>query len=136
MLSSCDVIIWNDNTPPFLFFLKTSLTPFHVCAKQRVEEEQEREELRKFTRDCITTSRNDPPTPSCQLTKPAETHTPPTPFVHSGLRCGLWPQHGHFETTQMARLKSRSNVSLWQFLNFPGCGENLSQSSACFSVAR
>ncbi len=24
---SCDVIIWDDNTPLFLFFLKTSLTP-------------------------------------------------------------------------------------------------------------
>jgi hypothetical protein len=26
LVLSCDVIIWDDNTPPFLFFLKTSLT--------------------------------------------------------------------------------------------------------------
>jgi hypothetical protein len=74
------------------------------------------------------------PTPS-HPGKQRPTH-PSTPLVHSGLGCGLWPRYRHLETTQAGRLQSRSKASLQQFLNFPGCGENLSQSSACFSVAR
>jgi hypothetical protein len=30
---SCDVIIWDDNTP-FLFFLKTSLTPYGIVRER------------------------------------------------------------------------------------------------------
>jgi hypothetical protein len=64
-----------------------------------------------------------PPPPTKASRDP---HTPPH----------LWPWYGHLETRQAVRLKSRSNGSLRQFLNFPGCGENFCQSSACFSMAR
>jgi hypothetical protein len=64
-----------------------------------------------------------PPPPTKASRDP---HTPPH----------LLPWYGHLETRQVVRLKLRSNLSLRQFLNFPGCGENFCQSSACFSMAR
>ena len=48
--------------------------------------------------------------------------------------CGLWPQCGHLETTQAVTLKSGSSMTLLQFLNLPGCGENCIRKFSCFSV--
>jgi hypothetical protein len=48
--------------------------------------------------------------------------------------CGLWPQCGHLETTQAVTLKSGSSMTLLQFLNLPGWGENCIRKFRCFSV--
>jgi hypothetical protein len=48
--------------------------------------------------------------------------------------CSLWPQCGHLETTQAVTLKSGSSMTLLQFLNLPGYGENCIRKISCFSV--
>ena len=50
------------------------------------------------------------------------------------LVCGLWPHYGHLETTQAVTLKSGSSMTLLQFLNLPGCGENCIRKLSCFSM--
>jgi hypothetical protein len=59
-----------------------------------------------------------------------DTHTPPPIWCMVASVCGLWPQCGHLETTQA----SGSSMTLLQFLNHPGCGENCIRKFSCFSV--
>ncbi len=40
LVLSCDVIIWDDNTPLFLFFLKTSLTQKNRLGESEGGEEE------------------------------------------------------------------------------------------------
>jgi hypothetical protein len=62
-------------------------------------------------------------------------HTPlHTPWGMVASVCGLWPQCGHLETIQAVTLKSGSSMTLLQFLNLPGCGENCIRKFSCFSV--
>jgi hypothetical protein len=63
-----------------------------------------------------------------------DTHTPPPIWGMVASVCGLWPQCGHLETTQAVTLKSGSSMTLLQFLNHPGCGENRIRKFSCFSV--
>ncbi len=44
------------------------------------------------------------------------------------------PQCGHLETTQAVTLKSGSSMTLLQFLNLLGCGENCIRKFSCFGV--
>ncbi len=61
-------------------------------------------------------------------------HTPPPIWGVVASVCSLWPQCGHLETTQEVTLKSGSSMTLLQFLNLPGCGENFIRNFSCFSV--
>ena len=67
--------------------------------------------------------------------------SPPSSFVYQltnspFLLSRQGPTHPSTPFVQAARLKSGSSMSLFQFINISGCGENCIQSSACFSVAR
>jgi hypothetical protein len=72
--------------------------------------------------------------PSPLIPRPAQIHTPPPIWGMVASMCGLWPQRGHLETTQAVTLKSGSSMTLLQFLNLPGCGENCIIKFSCFSV--
>jgi hypothetical protein len=74
----------------------------------------------------------DPPSPLIKASR--DTHTPPPIWGMVASVCGLWPQCGHLETTQAITLKSGSSMTLLQFLNLPGCGENCIRKFSCFRV--
>ncbi len=66
--------------------------------------------------------------------KVQQTYTPPQTWGMVASVCDLWPQCGHLETNQAVTLKSESSMTLLQFLNLPGCGENCIRKFSCFSV--
>jgi hypothetical protein len=70
------------------------------------------------------------------LSRPAGTTHPSTSFVYGVLKCSLVALVRTFGDNPGSQTKSRSSVSLRQFLNFFGFGENRIQISASFRVAR
>ncbi len=64
----------------------------------------------------------------------AQAHTPPPIWSMVASVCGLWPQFGHLETIQAVTMKSGSRMTLLQFLNLPGCGENCIRKFSCLSM--